>query len=167
MSSTATILIVDDEPLIREVLICDLTDRGYATLEAEDGEGALRVLRSKPVSVVISDLSMPSLEGLALLSQMRVEELWQPFIILTGYGSKDASITALRLGAFDFLEKPADFDRLAEIVAQAVAFHDAHREMLTVLENRLGGDPSPANQRKIDSLARMFAARSAASLPKK
>jgi DNA-binding NtrC family response regulator len=156
----ATILVVDDEPEMRDVICSDLQERGLKTVEAEDGEAALKVLRREPIDVVISDLSMPAFEGMALLAQMRQEDLWQPFIILTGYGSKDASVTALRLGAFDFLEKPVDFERLAGIVNDALTAQAAHKEMLAVLQNKLGAPQDIASQRKIESLARMFAARS-------
>lgn len=166
-SEKSVILVVDDEPLMRDVICSDLQERGLETFEASDGQSALKVLRRERVDVVISDLSMPSLEGLALLAAMRQEDFWQPFIILTGFGSKDASITALRLGAFDFLEKPAGFDQLAAIVNEAILFRAAHQEMLSTLETRLGAAPNAASQRKVESLARMLATRSIALGDKK
>ena len=117
---SGTLLIVDDEPEIREVVGMHLTALGLTLIEASDGHHALDILRTQPVDVVVSDLMMPRMTGLALLSSMRSEGLMQPFIFLTAYPSQDTTVQALRLGAFDYLEKPFEGDELRGFVREAM-----------------------------------------------
>jgi DNA-binding response OmpR family regulator len=117
---SGTLLIVDDEPEIREIVGMHLTALGVTLIEASDGHHALDILRTQPVDVVVSDLMMPRMTGLALLSSMRSEGLMQPFIFLTAYPSQDTTVQALRLGAFDYLEKPFEGDELRGFVKEAM-----------------------------------------------
>ena len=115
-----TILVVDDEPDIREVICMHLAVLGVELIEAGDGQQALDILRSCKVDVVVSDISMPHMTGLMLLSGMRAEQLVQPFIFLTAFASHETTVQALRLGAFDFVEKPCDASVLLGPVKEAL-----------------------------------------------
>ena len=115
-----TLLIVDDEAEIREIIEINVSSLGYTVLEAGDGEQALEILRSHKVDVVVSDLMMPRMSGMSLLTEMRDNGFVQPFIFVTAYPSQDSTIQALRLGAFDYVEKPFDSEELKLLIAEAV-----------------------------------------------
>lgn len=133
-----TLLIVDDEAEIREIIELYAVTLGFKTLEASDGDAALEVLRSHHVDVVVSDLMMPRMTGLGLLDAMRAESFVQPFIFITAYPSQDSTIQALRLGAFDYLEKPFDPEELGALLTEAMRVSLGMQELGA-------GTPSPRN----------------------
>jgi DNA-binding NtrC family response regulator len=116
-----TILIADDEKNIREGLSKVLQLGGYVPQMAASGSEALRVLESRAVDLVISDLRMPGLSGEQLLKRVVASYPAIPVIILTGHGTIESAVTAMRDGAYDFLEKPVNLERLALLVERALA----------------------------------------------
>lgn len=105
----ATILTVDDEPGIRAFLVDTLSEVGDEILEAADGEDALRTLEDRPIDLMLLDLRMPgAVDGMGVLRQARA--LWPEMqvVVLTAYGTVGNAVEAMRLGAFDFLEKPLE-----------------------------------------------------------
>jgi DNA-binding NtrC family response regulator len=110
------LLIVDDEPQIMELLVEEFQDLGVVCQTAENGMEALKLLRTNPPHAVLSDISMPVMDGLDLLLQMRELQIEIPIIFLTGHGEKDEAVRALRYGAFDFLSKPYVRNVLIETV---------------------------------------------------
>src|SRR5436309_147617 len=115
-----TILIVDDERNIRATIARALRLEGYATLEAEDGAEALKRLEDGEVDLVILDLQMPSLDGLGLLEKMAERGHKVPALVLTAHGSIEKAVRAIRLGAFDFIEKPPAVERILQAAANAL-----------------------------------------------
>ena len=110
-----TILIADDEPVIVELLALLLEDEGYTVMRAYDGEEAWRALCSRPPDLIISDISMPRLDGLGLLRRMRSTVLRNvPVILMSAH---DRSVTAPRV---TFVPKPFDLDRMVAFVRQAL-----------------------------------------------
>lgn len=105
-----TILIVDDEKNIREGLALALSD--YNTILASDGLEAWNTIKQKPVDLVISDLRMPSLNGEELLKRITSTYPTIPVVMLTGHGTVESAVEAMRNGAVDFLTKPIDLDHL-------------------------------------------------------
>src|SRR5687768_13456460 len=108
---TARILLVDDEPNLRKVLGALLRQEGFEVHMEGDGEAALARLRAAPsgtFDAVISDLRMPRLDGMGLLRAATTEDPDLPVIILTAHGTVDSAVEAVKLGAFDYLEKPFD-----------------------------------------------------------
>lgn len=101
----ATILVVDDEPSIREVLTYNLERAHYRVLQAEDGEGALRVAREKAPDLIILDLMLPGLDGLEVCRALR-QEGKLPIIMLTALDEEVDRILGLELGADDYVVKP-------------------------------------------------------------
>jgi DNA-binding NtrC family response regulator len=109
-----SVLVVDDEPTICEMLRMLLEPRGYSVLTAADGEEALEIFRGVSVQLMIVDKNLPGIDGIEVLRHVRYERPEVDVIIITGYASKDSAIEALRLGASAYLEKPfEDLDRVA------------------------------------------------------
>ena len=116
----ARILIVDDEESTRE-LFAELLQRwGYDVDQTADGHGALKLAAETHPDVIISDLVMPKLDGLALVRALREEQPDTPVVIITGKGTIDAAVEAVREGVFDFVEKPLDPARLKVILQRAL-----------------------------------------------
>jgi two-component system response regulator HydG len=106
-----TILIVDDEQIIRSVLKRKLEQStSYNVLTAEDGVPALEIFEQQPVDLVISDLIMSRMNGIELLRNLKRLDPKIPVIIITGYGTLDDAIEAIKLGAEDFIKKPFDMN---------------------------------------------------------
>jgi DNA-binding response OmpR family regulator len=118
-----TILIADDETNIRLMLRTTLETSGYQVCEAVDGLDALRFIDRQTPDLMILDLSMPEIDGLAVLQQLKgVRPEKKPrVIVLTAYGSVATAVKATRLGAMDFLEKPVSPDEVRESVAAVLA----------------------------------------------
>lgn len=126
----ARILIVDDELSIRETVSTVLNEEGYATRTASNGKEALEIINKTDFDVIITDLKMPQLDGMSLLRQCFKLCPQTSFIIVTAHASLESAIDALRMGAFDYIIKPFDFDDL--ILKLKRLFE--HRQL--VLENR-------------------------------
>lgn len=102
----ATILSIDDEPLVRESLVAFLEDSGYAVLEAENGAEGLEMIHTRKPDLVICDLHMPVMGGLDVLEALNKESIDIPFIVVSGAGVIGDAVQALQLGAWDYLLKP-------------------------------------------------------------
>ncbi len=115
------ILVVDDDPQIREVLETRLESAGYAVTTAADGEDALATLKSHgDTDLVITDLRMPVMDGLEFLRRLVKGKAHPPVIFLTAYGSVSEAVEAMKLGAYDFLEKPYSGADLLDMVKRAL-----------------------------------------------
>jgi DNA-binding NtrC family response regulator len=134
--SKARILIVDDEESTRELFAELLTRWGYEVEQTADGHDALKIAADTHPDVIISDLVMPKLDGLALVRALREEQPETPVVIITGKGTIDAAVEAVREGVFDFVEKPLDPARLKVILQRALEKKDTLHEM-NVLRRRL------------------------------
>ena len=133
------VLIVDDERNIREGLSKALEMDGHETYLARDGQEALDIIHQEEVDLVIADLRMPRLSGEELLR--RVVDAWPtvPVIILTGHGTIETAVQAMRDGAFDFVTKPVNLDRLSLLVKRALSTRELvlqHRAMQEELEQQ-------------------------------
>ncbi|MFH0899381.1 MAG: HD domain-containing phosphohydrolase [Pseudomonadota bacterium] len=114
------VLVVDDEQVIREILSDFLTLEGYVVKTVEDGETALRELRLRPYDLVISDLKMPRLGGLELLERIASEKLNVLTIIMTGFGTVETAIEAMKKGAYDYILKPFKVEEVVHIVRRGL-----------------------------------------------
>lgn len=115
----STILVVDDEEAIRNVLQALLLDAGYRVVVAQDGVDALMKIAAEPVDLVISDVQMPNFDGIQLLEFMNEKGLDIPVVFYTGFPSEEREIRCLELGAAEFLRKPID-NRLLLLRVQAL-----------------------------------------------
>ena len=115
-----TILVIDDEKNIREGLSMALEDEGYEVITAEDGKKGLEKALYESVDLIITDLRMPLVSGEEILKKVVTELPSIPVIVLTGHGTVELAVEAMRIGAYDFLTKPLDLDRLFRLVKRAL-----------------------------------------------
>ena len=116
-----SILIVDDEEIIRESLSFILTKEGYRVREAANGQSALDIVKSESIDLVLTDLEMPEMKGIELLENVTRFSPDTLVVIITAYGSIDTAIAALRQGAVDYILKPVEFDELLVKVRRILA----------------------------------------------
>ena len=126
------ILVVDDEDVIREVIAKKIeSSLGYEAVEAANGREALAKILENPPDLIITDLRMPEMDGLELLNEIRSRHFTTPVIILTGYGSMEDAMQAIRLGASSFLRKPFD---ISEVIAMVENIFTVRRELADLRE---------------------------------
>jgi len=133
------ILIAEDEKNIREGLAKNLEMDGYNVYGAEDGQRALELMAQEEIDLVITDLKMPRLSGEQLLKEVVQHWPTVSVIVLTGHGTIETAVQAMRDGAFDFLTKPLNLDRLSLLVKRALSTRELvlqHRALQEELENR-------------------------------
>jgi len=115
------VLIVDDEPGIRQSLKGVLEDEGLKSALAESGEACLEILRDRSFDVVLLDVWLPGIDGLETLGKIRELEDAPEVIMISGHGTIETAVRATKLGAYDFLEKPLSVDRTLILVKNAIA----------------------------------------------
>lgn len=124
-----TILLVDDEKDIREVLVLPLADMGYRIFEAENGRQALEKFRHSQAPIVLTDIKMPGMDGIELLQKIKHENPETEVIMITGHGDMELAIRSLKNEATDFITKPINVDAL-EIAVQRARDKIVTREKL-------------------------------------
>ncbi len=124
------ILIIDDEQSILESLADILEDEGYRVVTATSAAQGQRVLQEENPDLLILDVWLPDTDGLELLRVLRQESPSLPVIIISGHGTVEMAVEAIKLGAFDFLEKPLSYDRVVVTVANALRFRALEEENL-------------------------------------
>jgi two-component system, NtrC family, response regulator AtoC len=118
------ILVVDDEPNLRRVLSAQLDRDGYDVHTAEDGEQGLAILEEHHIDLVITDLRMPKVDGMALLRRALELDPDLPVVMITAHGTVDNAVEALKTGAFDYITKPFDQAEVRAIVRKALRTRD-------------------------------------------
>ncbi len=113
------ILVVDDEEDFLETLVNRLNRRGMSAQGALSGREALKMMEEKEFDVVVLDVRMPGMDGLEVLREVKNRWPFVEVILLTGHGSVESGIEGMRLGAFDYVMKPADLEVLLEKIHQA------------------------------------------------
>ena len=132
--SDASVLIVEDEPTLREAL-CDTLDlAGYTVAAAGNGREALEMLAREDIAMVISDVQMQPMDGHVLLERIRQQRPDLPVLLMTAYGSIEKAVAAIRNGAVDYLVKPFDADVLVDMVARYMRQEAASEAMVAVDE---------------------------------
>ncbi|MBX6314016.1 MAG: sigma-54-dependent Fis family transcriptional regulator [Isosphaeraceae bacterium] len=136
------ILIVDDEPNIRNGLAKALADPSYEVATASEGDEALALLRQRPPHLIITDLKMPGPNaGLDLIRRIKEERPETMIIVITAYGTIETAVAAMRLGSYDFITKPIDLGRLRAVVQGA--FEEYRRRLEDHLVRDLGEAAEP------------------------
>lgn len=116
----ASILIVDDEPGVRSALGGVLRDEGYAVDAVDSGEACLERLTRQPFDVVVLDIWLPGMDGLATLSRMRERQVDSQVVVISGHGNIESAVRAIKMGAFDFVEKPLSLEKTVLVVRNAL-----------------------------------------------
>jgi DNA-binding NtrC family response regulator len=153
-------LVVDDDEAVREVIASFLTTLGMRVTGANDGRSAISALEqsSGRFAVVVTDLSLPGADGLAVLRAARQANASSYVIIVTGYASLDSAISAVRLGAYDYLTKPFSLGQLDVIlrrIADRESLERENRELLHVESGTPAGRAGPSMAEVGDRLARI------------
>jgi len=121
MSELKRVLALDDEPNMRRLLEISLRQAGYQPVAAGNGREALEILRQGGVDLVVSDLHMPVMDGLQLLQKMCDEHIDIPVIIITAQGEISTAVTAMKLGAVDYILRPFDLSTLEVAITRALS----------------------------------------------
>lgn len=116
----ANILIIDDEKAIRKTLSEILSFEDYKVEEASDGEEGLRKFKEKPFDVVLCDIKMPKIDGLEFLQKAVEANVDIPIIMISGHGNIETAVEAVKKGAYDFIQKPPDLNRLLITIRNAM-----------------------------------------------
>lgn len=160
------ILVVDDEADIRELIGGLLEDEGYTARYASDSDEALAAVRQRKPSLAILDVWLQGsrLDGIALLDEIRSADPGLPVIVISGHGTIETAVAAIRKGAYDFIEKPFKSDKLLLTVARALEASQLRREVAelrarTEMHNELIGRSTAANHLR-QTIERVAAANS-------
>ncbi len=125
-----TVLVIDDERSILQSLKGILSDEGYQVSLAENGKVGMEILEHEVPDLVLLDIAMPGMDGIGVLSKIKAIFPFVPVIIMTGHGSIDMAVKAIKMGSYDFLEKPLEMDKLLLTVKNAIDFGNLQRENL-------------------------------------
>lgn len=132
---SARIMVVDDEPAIRESLQGLFEDEGYLVSCAASGEEAVARFRKQPVDCILLDIWMPGIDGLETMNRILLIDPNVPIIIMSGHATIDTAVRATRQGAFDFVEKPLSSDRLLILLRNALEKRKLERENVDLKQN--------------------------------
>ncbi|MHC5009369.1 MAG: sigma-54-dependent transcriptional regulator [Planctomycetota bacterium] len=126
-AAAARVLLVDDDDTFRQVLSQELSRRGHDVSTAATGRAALRKAQGEEIDVIFLDLRLPDIEGLEVLKELRAKEIAAGVVVLTGHGTIDTAIQAIRLGAYDYLEKPCPVAKVELAIRKTLE----HQQLLT------------------------------------
>src|SRR5918995_2393232 len=125
-----SVLIVDDEAGVRSALSGVLRDEGYAVDAVESGEACLDRVARAPYDVIILDIWLPGMDGLATLARLRERRVDAPVVMISGHGNIESAVRAIKMGAFDFVEKPLSLEKTVLVIRNAL------RQRTLEVENR-------------------------------
>jgi len=117
-----TVLVADDEKGVRDTIKMILEYEKFDVLFAHDGPSALSCVRSNPVDLVLLDIKMPGMDGMKVLEHIKEDQPFLPVVMISGHGTIETAVEATKMGAYDFLQKPLDRERLLIVVRNATEF---------------------------------------------
>ena len=136
MTGNATVLVVDDEKVVRDGCNRILTPEGFQVLTAENGQDALEVLDRQPANVILCDLKMPIMGALGVLEAVGQRYPDIPVIIITGHGTVESAVDCMKKGAYDFITKPFRADHVVLVVKRALEKQELERRAKQLQEER-------------------------------
>src|SRR6186713_61628 len=128
----SSILIVDDEPGVRSALGGVLRDEEYDVEAVETGEACLERVTRKSFDVIVLDIWLPGMDGLATLTRLRERQVDAQVIIISGHGNVESAVRAIKMGAFDFVEKPLSLEKTVLVVRNALRQRNLEAENLAL-----------------------------------
>lgn len=156
----ANILIIDDEKSIRNTLKDILEHEGYNITEAEDGSQALKLAAKEKYDVILSDIKMPKMDGMEVLEKLQELTPETPVVMISGHGTIDTAVEAIKKGAFDYIAKPPDLNRMLVTIRNAMDRSELITETKTLKRkiyktNEIIGESAPVTEIKemIDKVA--------------
>lgn len=129
-ADSRTILLADDDENLRRVLEFQLGETGYKVVTAVDGKEALTIFEQSEVDCIVTDLRMPKLSGLELLEKIKAKNGEVPVIVTTAFGEVETAVSAMKLGAFDYVNKPFNRDEILLTIERALNFSETRNENL-------------------------------------
>ncbi|MDN5864778.1 MAG: sigma-54 dependent transcriptional regulator [Gammaproteobacteria bacterium] len=136
------ILVIDDEADIRDLVSLTLTDAGLTAIEAENLAEAHRAMAGKDIDLVLTDMRLPDGDGIEFVSWMQTNAPGIPVAVITAYGNVETAVNALKAGAFDFINKPLDLERLRQVVASALRLENNDADVAGKTPQLLGEAPT-------------------------
>lgn len=151
------VLVVDDEPDVRDLLVEYFRERGHEVSAAGDGTQAIAEIQKNPAkySLIVSDLQLPGVDGLGVLKAARKANPSVTVIIVTGYASLDTAVQAVRLGAYDYLTKPFSLGQIDVIVrraAERLALEAENRQLARQVGGREPAHPAPGIADRLETI---------------
>src|SRR6185369_14377575 len=137
------VLVADDEKNLRELLVRELTRKGHAAVGVPDGYAALEALKEDVADVLLLDMKMPRVEGIEVLRALQEYPEMPQVIVMTGFQEVSSAVEAMKLGAYDYLTKPARIEEL-DILIRKAAEKGRLKRKFVVLRAQLDPDPSHA-----------------------
>ncbi len=150
-----SVLIVDDEPSICQSLAGLLSDEGFQTITALNGYEALKIIESESPDIVLLDIWMHGIDGIETLKEIKKKHPYIQVVMITGHGRIDTAVTAIKIGAFDFIEKPLSIDKVIVAINNALNFRRLQEEnkylrKKTIEKHTITGNSSAAIKLKKD-----------------
>ncbi len=160
MTTPKTILVIDDDESLRRVVEYNLRDDGYEVLTAIDGTSGLQLFQAHEVALVLTDIRMPEMDGFELLTRLKTMQPDLPVIVFTAFGTINAAVDAIKVGAFDYLTKPVPRDHLRAAVRKALevaALRTENRHLREVVAERFSFATMIAGSRAMRSVTDLAA----------
>jgi len=139
MSDRKTVLLIDDDDSLRRVIEYNLREEGYDVVTAAAGAEGLQLFQSRPIDLVLTDVRMPEMDGVDVLARLKAIQSDLPVVMLTAHGTITSAVEAMKLGAFDYLTKPFERERLMAVVRKALdmaALASENRQLRQVIAER-------------------------------
>src|SRR5918995_5194368 len=135
MRRNASVLVIDDEEVMRDILGTLLEREGYSVRLAANGQEGLDLARSLPFDAVIVDVMMPGIDGLQVLDELKKHDDELPVLMITAYASMESAISAMKKGAFDYITKPFKNDEVLVVLQNAIERRQLVAENVTLRQN--------------------------------
>ena len=164
MNKPPRILVVDDDPVVAKSIDRVLTAKGFAVINAQNGEDALKKLKNETYDVVFTDIKMPGISGIEVAERIKASQPWLPVVIITGYGSQENQSRAEAAGVSGFLNKPLSPEMIERSASMALEEH--HRPKTEPMTEPAAAEEvtapeattAPAKESRIRNIALFLAA---------
>ncbi len=166
IEATAKVLVIEDDEVLRQLLIDVLSEEGYHIEASETGEAGLSIMEQDVFDIVLLDINLPGMDGMEVLRLAPARQPDAQVVMLTAFGTVDTAVEAMKQGAFDYINKPFSTDELLLTINRALEEQDLRREVARLRQKArgVGGDiqivgKSPALERVVDLIARVAPSR--------
>ncbi len=154
----AHILIIEDEAAIRRVLtkILQEEDKSYKISEADNGISGVQIAQNEAIDMVLCDIKMPKMDGVEVLQELRQSHPSLPVVMISGHGDLETAVACMRLGAFDYISKPPDLNRLINAVRGALKSKDASPKIKKTISTKKSDYTMVGNSEAMEEIYRLI-----------